>query len=63
MALTATQLVRALRRVIAALDRLVPQVDRPAVASIARDGAALKARALRRINDLEREWQSSQDSD
>ena len=55
MALTATQLVRALRRVIAALDRLVPQVDRPAVASIARDGAALKARALRRINDLERE--------
>jgi hypothetical protein len=53
MALTITRLVRELRELIAALDRRVPQVERAAEASIARDAAALKVEALRRIAELE----------
>jgi hypothetical protein len=40
---------------IAALDRRVPQMQRAGEASIARDAAALKDRALKRIEELERE--------
>ena len=40
---------------IAALDRRVPQVQRAGEASIARDAAALKARALKRVEELDRE--------
>lgn len=47
--------VRELLELIAALDRRVPQVQRVGEASIARDAAALKARALKRIKELERE--------
>lgn len=47
--------VRELLELIAALDRRVPQVERAGEASIARDAAALKARALERIEELERE--------
>jgi hypothetical protein len=47
--------VRELLELIAALDRRVPQVQRAGEASIAREAAALKARALRRIEELERE--------
>ena len=47
--------VRELLELIAALDRRVPQAQRAGEASIARDAAALKARALKRINELERE--------
>jgi len=47
--------VRELQELIAALDRRLPQVQRAGEASIARDAAALKARALRRIEELERE--------
>jgi hypothetical protein len=46
------QLVGELREVIAALDRGVPQVERVGEASIARDAAMLKARALKRIAEL-----------
>lgn len=46
--------IRELQELIAALDRRVPQVQRAGEASIARDAAALKARALRRIEELER---------
>ena len=38
---------------IAALDRRVPQVQRADEASIARDAAALKTRALKRIEECE----------
>jgi len=47
--------IRELLELIAALDRRVPQVQRAGEASIARDAAALKARALKRIEELERE--------
>jgi hypothetical protein len=46
--------VRELLELIAALDRRVPQAQRAGEASIARDAAALKARAVKRINELER---------
>lgn len=55
MAMTATAAVRELLELIAALDRRVPQVQRAGEASIARDAAALKARAVQRIEELERE--------
>lgn len=48
-------LVQHLRELIAALDRRVPHVERAGEASIARDAAALKARALKRLEELERE--------
>lgn len=53
--MTPNSAVRELQELIAALDRRVPQVQRAGEASIAREAAALKARALRRIEELERE--------
>ena len=55
MAVMRTRAVRELLELIAALDRRVPQVQRAGEASIARDAAALKARALKRIEELERQ--------
>ena len=55
MALTHSAAVRELLELIAALDRRAPHVQRAGEASIARDAAALKARALKRIEELERE--------
>jgi hypothetical protein len=55
MSVNRTELVRELRELIAALDRRVPRVERAGEASIARDAADLKARALKRIEELERE--------
>ncbi len=54
MAMSPGVVIRELQELIAALDRRVPQVQRAGEASIARDAAALKARALRRIEELER---------
>ena len=53
IALIRTELVRELHELIAALDRRVPQVERAGEASIARDAAALKVKALKRIAELE----------
>ena len=53
MAVTRTQLVRELRELVEALDRRVPRVERAGEASIARDAAALKVKALKRLADLE----------
>ena len=47
--------VRILRELIEALDRRVPHVERAGEARIAREAAALKAKALERIAELERE--------
>jgi hypothetical protein len=47
--------IRELLELIDALDRRVPQMQRAGEAAIARDAAALKARALKRIEELERE--------
>jgi hypothetical protein len=50
---THTELVRQLRELIAALDRRVPHVERAGEAAIARDAAMLKAKALKRIAELD----------
>ncbi len=47
--------VRHLRELIAALDRRLPQVERIGEATIAREAAALRAGAMQRIVELERE--------
>ena len=54
-ALTPSNAVRELEELIAALDRRLPQVQRAGEVSIAREAASLKARALKRIEELERE--------
>jgi hypothetical protein len=51
----AARTIRHLHELIAALDRRVPQVKRSGEASIARAAASLRADALKRIADLERE--------
>jgi len=53
MAVKRTRAVRELLELIAALDRRMPQVERAGEAAIASDAAALKARALKRIEELE----------
>jgi hypothetical protein len=53
-ALTPTRAVRELLELISALDRRVPQMERAGEAAIARDAAALKVRALTRLEELER---------
>jgi hypothetical protein len=53
MAMRVPHIVRKLRELIDALDRRVPQVERAGEASIARDAAALRARAVTRIEELE----------
>jgi hypothetical protein len=45
--------IRHLRELIAALDRRVPHVERSGEAAIARDAAALRDKALKRIAELE----------
>ena len=44
---------------IAALDRRIPRAERAGEISIAGDAAALKARALRRVEELERQQAST----
>jgi len=55
MAVTTTEAIRELLELIAALDRRVPRVERAGEAAIARDAAELKIRAMKRIEELERE--------
>lgn len=55
MAVTRRQLISELQELIAALDRRVPQVERAGELSIARDAAALRAKAMKRIAKLEAE--------
>lgn len=45
--------LRQLRELVAALDRRVPHIERTGELEIAHDTAALKAKALARIADLE----------
>ena len=46
--------IEKLQELISALDRRVPQIARAGEAAIARDAAALRVRALKRIDELER---------
>lgn len=48
-----TRKLRHLHELIAALDRRVPHVERIGEIEIAREGGALKERALQRIAELE----------
>jgi hypothetical protein len=52
---TRARALRHLRELIAALDRRVPHVERAGETQIARDAAALRKRAMKRIAELERE--------
>jgi hypothetical protein len=53
--MTTTTNIRVLHELIEALDRRFPHVERAGEANIARDAAALKAKALERIAEIERE--------
>ena len=44
-----------LRELVAALDRRVPHLDRKGEHDIARDAAALRVEAMKRIQEIERE--------
>ncbi len=52
MAVNAGELARELEELIAALDRRVPRVEQAGEASIARDAAALRAKAFDRLAKL-----------
>lgn len=52
MALTAVERIRELEELIAALDRRVPHVERSGEAEIAREAASLRAKAVRRLEEL-----------
>ena len=58
VAIATSEAVRELLELIAALDRRVPHVERAGEGAIARDAAALKALALKRIEELERQPRS-----
>lgn len=51
----ARQLIAELRELVSALDRRVPRLERTGEIEIARDAAELRARALKRIADIESE--------
>jgi len=52
MAVNAGELARELEELIAALDRRVPRVEQAGEAAIARDAAALRAKAFDRLKKL-----------
>lgn len=52
MAVNTPELTRALEELIEALDRRVAQVERAGEAVIARDAAALRAKAVNRLAEL-----------
>jgi hypothetical protein len=52
MAVSAHDLTRELEELIAALDRRVPRVEQAGEAAIARDAAALRAKAFERLATL-----------
>jgi hypothetical protein len=52
VAVSARELKRELEELIAALDRRVPRVERAGEAAIARDAAALRAKAVVRLAEL-----------
>ena len=53
VAIVPDQLSRELQELIDALDRRVPRVEQAGAEDIARDAAALRAKALQRLRDLE----------
>ena len=55
MAVSTNELESVLEELIAALDRRVPRVERAGEAGIARDAAALRAKAVERLAELVRD--------
>jgi len=55
MAVSPNELESVLQELIAALDRRVPQVEQAGEAGIARDAAALRAKAVKRLMELDRD--------
>ena len=55
MAVNTPELTSALEELIAALDRRVTHVERAGEAEIARDAAALRVKAVRRLAELTKE--------
>ena len=49
------ELLRELQELVEALDRRLPRVEQAGEAAIARDAAALRATALKRLEELKRE--------
>ena len=54
MAVGRAEVIRELLELIDAIDRRAPHVERAGEASIAREAAALKTKALKRIAELEK---------
>jgi hypothetical protein len=52
MAATEAEIVRELEELIEALDRRLPRVERAGEAAIAREAAALRAKAVARLREL-----------
>ena len=52
MAVNTAELIRELEELIAALDRRVPRVEQAGETDIARDAAALRAKAVERLTEL-----------
>ncbi len=52
---TRARVLRHLRELVVALDRRVPHVERAGESQIARDAAALREKAMKRISELEGE--------
>jgi hypothetical protein len=52
MEITRDELARELEELIAALDRRVPRVEQAGEESIARDAAALREKAVQRLEEL-----------
>ena len=55
MAVSTNELESVLDELIAALDRRVPRVEQAGEAGIARDAAALRAKAVKRLAELVRD--------
>jgi hypothetical protein len=55
MAVSTNDLESVLEELIAALDRRVPRVEQAGEAGIARDAAALRAKAVKRLTELVRD--------
>jgi hypothetical protein len=55
MAVSTNELESVLEELIAALDRRVPRVEQAGEAGIARDAAALRAKAVKRLTELIRD--------
>jgi len=55
MAVSTNELESVLEELITALDRRVPRVEQAGESGIARDAAALRARAVKRLTELVRD--------